>query len=166
MLTKTRQATATGGMPAMSGHGHSRRDGSRFAYTRKEKRQFAELLLNRLPSTLVTKGQENKASFYAPVKSTFKSGFWLGKDDTISTNIEAVNYRNESREIYFAIDYEYLPFPESKLKDYFDVGMGMMSSSGCGGLIFHPPKDKAITYKLDIWEVSENGYILNIHPHL
>jgi hypothetical protein len=85
---------------------------------------------------MITKGGEDKVSFYRALNSTLQTGFWLGKQDNISISIEAINYKNDPKDVYFAIDYEYLPFPEGKPKDFYDVTMGMMSSNGCGKLAF------------------------------
>jgi hypothetical protein len=133
----------SGGMSSignMGGHGHSSRDTSQIdpRYVRPQKRQFVPgmSLGSSIPATMITKGGEDKESFYRVLNSTLTTGFWLGKQDNISASIEAINYKNEAKEVYFAIDYEYLSFPDGKPKNFYDVSMGMMTSNGCGNLAF------------------------------
>ncbi|KAF2672011.1 hypothetical protein BT63DRAFT_185843 [Microthyrium microscopicum] len=152
----------------MSGHSHSRRSVSspNTQAMIHQKRQSGAANSFPVPATLITKGNEDKIAYYAAPNSTLKTGFWLGKGQHVATTIDAVNYRNETKDMYFTIDYEYTPFPQGKPKDHLDVAMSIMSSNGCGGLAFHPPKDKSVTYTSNQWDVAIDGYMLNILPHL
>ena len=85
---------------------------------------------SKIPATLIAKGHEEGAIFYSPPNNTIKSGFWMDKNDIISSNVEAINYKNEPQDVYLAIDYEYLQGME-RPTDYLEVGMGMITSSGC-----------------------------------
>jgi hypothetical protein len=80
---------------------------------------------------LISKGHENDPTMYAAPGASFKSGFWLGKNDAITANVEAINYKNESREVYLSIDTEYLQMGEKRPSDYLAVGQGMVTSGGC-----------------------------------
>jgi hypothetical protein len=122
----------------MSGHGHSSRDTKLDPQGKMQKRQIGlpDSSVKEMPSTMVTKGHEDLESFYASPNSTLKTGFWLGMDDNITASIEAINYKNETKDVYFAVDYEYLLFPEGKPQKYFDVTLGMLSSNGCGNIAF------------------------------
>jgi hypothetical protein len=80
---------------------------------------------------LISKGHENEATMYAAPGAPFKSGFWLGKNDAITANVEAINYKNEPREVYLSIDTEYIQMEEKHPAEYLAVGQGMITSGGC-----------------------------------
>jgi hypothetical protein len=80
---------------------------------------------------LISKGHENEPTMYAVPGAPFKSGFWLGKNDAITANVEAINYKNEPREVYLSIDTEYLQMEEKRPAEYLAVGQGMITSGGC-----------------------------------
>jgi hypothetical protein len=79
---------------------------------------------------LISKGHENQPTMYAAPGAPFKSGFWLGRTDAITANVEAINYKNEPREVYLSIDTEYVQM-EKRPTDYLAVGQGMITSGGC-----------------------------------
>jgi hypothetical protein len=80
---------------------------------------------------LISKGHENEPTMYAAPGATFKSGFWIGKNDAITANVEAINYKNEPQEVYISIDTEYLQMEEKRPSEYLAVGQGMITSGGC-----------------------------------
>jgi hypothetical protein len=80
---------------------------------------------------LISKGHENEPTMYAAPGAQFKSGFWIGKNDAITANVEAINYRNQQREVYLSIDTEYIQMGEKRPAEYLAVGQGMITSGGC-----------------------------------
>ena len=80
---------------------------------------------------LISKGHENEPTMYAVPGAQFKSGFWVGKNDAITANVEAINYKNEQREVYLSIDTEYIQMGEKRPAEYLAVGQGMITSGGC-----------------------------------
>jgi hypothetical protein len=145
---RAKGAKGAGGMSGMSGMGgmggHSK--------LRKRIPQFGSLgsLLggkagsgtsgNGLPSGLslfIGKGNEGDSSVFAPLNSTaLKSGFWIGKNDKMTATAEVVNYRDKPKDVYFAIDMEYLKFDGGRPADYLDVGFGALLIEQCGNLFF------------------------------
>jgi hypothetical protein len=79
---------------------------------------------------LISKGHANEATMYAVPGAPFQSGFWLGKNDAIMANVEAISYKDEQREVYLSIDTEYLQM-EKRPSEYLAVGQGMITSGGC-----------------------------------
>jgi hypothetical protein len=93
-----------------------------------------------LPSGLslfIGKGNEGDSSIFAPLNSTaVKSGFWIGKNDKMTATAEVVNYRDTPKDVYFAIDMEYLKFDGGRPAGYLDVGFGALLIEQCGNLFF------------------------------
>ncbi|QDS72135.1 hypothetical protein FKW77_004102 [Venturia effusa] len=152
------------GSPSKSsaGHSHGRRQIAR--------RQFGaagSFLFGSGVSVFVGKGNEVARSVFAAANSTVKSGFYMSGKDKIYMTAEFVNYEPADRDIYVLLDYEYIPSVDGKRPaDYMDVGMGAIAVDGCMVTALEPPKDKAISYKSPEWDVTHNGYLVNITPHL
>ncbi|KAE9970644.1 hypothetical protein EG328_006128 [Venturia inaequalis] len=118
-------------------------------------------------SVFVGKGNEAGRSVFASTNNTVKSGFYVSGKDKMYMTAELVNYEPEDRDIYVMIDYEYIPSTDGKRPaDYMDVGMGAIAVDGCLVTSLAPPSDKAIKYKSPDWDVTHNGYLVNIAPHL
>ena len=136
---------AAGGMAAMS-HGHSRRQ---------------------IGMSVFVGGGGSMGSgnpFSARPGSPVKSGYWIGKGGRMQLTSEIVNYDPVEKELYLTIDMEWTP---GKASDMLDVGMGALAADACADKekgILHPPKDKAVTYKGEEWDVTDNGYFMNFTP--
>jgi hypothetical protein len=108
---------------SMAGHSHSKRQTGPFAKLRPP---F---------SPLFVKGNEADAIIYAPGNSTsVKSGYWIGAHDPIVAIAEVINYQAE-QDVYFTVDFDYLPFENSngaRPKDYLEVAMGSVRAEKCG----------------------------------
>ena len=51
----------------------------------------------------------------------------------------------------------------------YDVGMGAITADACTDKeqsMKYPPKDKPITYKGEKWTIMDDGYLVNVLPHL
>jgi len=94
-----------------------------------------------------------------------KSGFALGATDKISMTAELINYDKFKKEVYLTLEYEYVPNMKDH-KDWYDVGMGAINVSPCGTMNLHPPPDKAAKYISPPWQVTGDGYLLDVKPHL
>jgi hypothetical protein len=88
-------------------------------------------------SLFIGKGNEGDSSIFAPLNSTaIKSGFWIGENDKMTATAEVVNYRDTPKDVYFAIDMEYLKFDGGRPAGYLDVGFGALPLDQCGNLFF------------------------------
>jgi hypothetical protein len=98
--------------------------------------------------------------------SNIKSGYWIGKGGVMQLTSELVNYDPVEKDIYLTLDIEWVPGKDPAM---LDVGMGALSADRCAdkekGLL-HPPKDKAITYKGEVWSIIDTGYFINFTPHI
>jgi hypothetical protein len=86
------------------------------------------------PVIILNKGQEKNAINFMPLdqrNQTLKSGFWIGKDDTIMTSVEIVNYKNTQQDVYLSLDLEYLNF-DTKPKNYFRTEFASLFGIPCG----------------------------------
>jgi hypothetical protein len=120
-------------------------------------------------SVFVGKGEEAAPAVFSAPNTNVKSGFYDAHGDKIYMTAEAVNYKNEDREVYVSLDYEFVKSPNNGKKPagYLDVGMGSLNIDGCmANLALAPPHDKPITYTSPEWKVTHNGYLVNISPHV
>jgi hypothetical protein len=87
-------------------------------------------------SMFIAKGNEGDSSIFAPLndKATMKSGYWMGKGDTVLGWAEAISYNDTPQEVYLTIDYEYLPMGGPRPKEYLDVSFGPIMVTECGEL--------------------------------
>jgi hypothetical protein len=84
------------------------------------------------PAIILNKGQEKNAiNFMAPDQQKLKSGFWIGKNDTIMTSVEIVNYKNTPQDVYLSLDLEYLSF-DTRPKNYFRTEFASLFGIPCG----------------------------------
>lgn len=149
-----------GGMGGMS-HGDpspkmSKQASSLMSGHSLSKRQFGGF------SMFIGQGNEGDVTLYAPINSTVvKSGVWIAKGDKVSATAELVNYNQDPKEVYFAIDAEYLKMDQEP-KDYLPTGTGAIQLMQCGNLALSPPKDKAITYASPENTVSSSGWIVSV----
>jgi hypothetical protein len=105
-------------------------------------------------------GNDNNAPLYfSTLDSKFPSGVQLESNNTISLQIELVNYNPEARQVYIAIDVEYLPGIQRR-----DVQSVLVNVS-CWKRM---PVDKSNEYKLKSQElvIREEGTLLNARGHL
>ncbi|KAE9967506.1 hypothetical protein EG328_008157 [Venturia inaequalis] len=111
-------------------------------------------------------GSGNPFSAPPAAGSPVKSGYWIGKGGRMQLTSEIVNYDPVDKDLYLTLDIEWAPGKEA---DMYDVGMGALSADACLEKekgILHPPKDKAIVYKGEEWDVIDNGYMMNFTPHI
>jgi hypothetical protein len=89
-------------------------------------------------SIFIAKGNEADSSIFAvPSSSTpsqLKSGYWVGKNDTMLGIAEVVSYKEVPQDVYLSIDYNYIPMNGSRPKEYLDVGFGVIMTEQCGDL--------------------------------
>jgi hypothetical protein len=154
-----------GGMSGKAGHGQT-----------KHKRQIPKgidpaSIAKFMPKSSVFIGQGDEGSpmtFVDPSKS-IKSGFYLGgggKDEAMVLLAEAINYNKISTEVYVKMEYEYIPNMSAAPKDYYDVGLAAINVSPCSDINLFPPGDKPMKYESPEWNVINDGYFLDIKPHL
>ena len=60
-----------------------------------------------------------------------KSGFFVRKNDRVTSSMEVINYDKVDKEIYLSLDYEFVP--GSMPTGYLDTGFGLINIDGCGG---------------------------------
>ncbi|TLD25685.1 hypothetical protein E2P81_ATG09342 [Venturia nashicola] len=153
--TPANGAPAAGGMAGMSHGGHSRRSAP------ISKRQFGMSVF------VGGGGSMGSGNPFSPKPgSNVKAGYWIGKGGKMYLTSEIVNYDPVEKDIYFTLDLEWVP---GKAADLLDVGLGALTADACADKdkgILHPPKDKAITYKGEEWNVIDNGYFINFTPHV
>jgi hypothetical protein len=133
-------------------------------------------------SLFIAKGNEGDSTTFGVVNSTsVKSGYWIGKDDKLTSTAEVVNYKSVPQDVYLTIDIEYVNVNGPRPANYLDVTFGsiQVESCGSGGSSFYlcmgsieiyvmeltdavPPKDRAITYKSPDWTVGKPGYIVGL----
>jgi hypothetical protein len=92
-------------------------------------------------SVFVAKGGDDGKSIFTAVNSTVKSGFYIGKQDSILFTAELVNYDPIPKEVYFSLDYEYIP---GRPQGLLDVGMGTLDVTGCGSFTLSKLKRSVI----------------------
>lgn len=111
-------AGASGGAASGTTGGHSH-----------HKRQFPSI------SALVGNGEDASALVFASTDPAVKSGFYAGKDDRYILTVEAINYDDYLKDVWFSLDIEYIEGPRPA--GYLDVGGGAINIDGCeGGLAF------------------------------
>ena len=142
------------GMSGMSGRGHTSR-----------KRQIPNMPKF---SMFIGQGDEGSAMTFLDTTKSINSGFYLGtsKAESMILLAEAINYNKAPSEVYVKMEYEYIPNLPSAPKDSYDVSLGAINVSPCSDINLFPPNDKAIKYESPEWNVVNNGYIMDIKPHL
>lgn len=102
---------------------------------------------------------QNAPLYFSTLDSKFPSGVQLESNNTISLQIELVNYNTESREVYIVLDVEYLPGIQRK-----DVQSVLVNVSCWKPM----PVDKTKEYRLKSQElvIQEDGTLLNARGHL
>ena len=119
-----------------------------------------------IPVTTVFGGAtEDSVVKYTSNDGRFKSGFYIGKNDKIQSQIDVVNYLDKERTVYTVSEVEYLPGkPDGYVhtQHYIlplgmcDAGAGMMATN------IHAPKGQArftLEGKNDI-VVGKDGWIV------
>jgi hypothetical protein len=98
--------------------------------------------------------------------SNVKSGYWIGPRSEMQLTSEIINYDPVEKDLYLTLDVEWSP---GRDPDMLDVGMGAINADACNAKergFLHPPQDKAIVYKGDVFEVTSDGYLINFTPHI
>jgi hypothetical protein len=110
-------------------------------------------------------GSAGSGAAFSGKNSEVKTGVFIGDTDKFAVSSEIVNYDAKDKEVYFSLDYEYIP---GKAQGLMNVGMGALSVDDCSSPsgALQPPKGKAITYKGSEWTMIEDGYFVSFTPHL
>jgi hypothetical protein len=114
-------------------------------------------------SVFVGKGDEGGSMMFATKDKQVQSGFYIQSKDAILAQAEVVNYDDYDKEIYLNLDYEYT---SGRPAGTLDVGMGAIDVSGCFKLPITPLTDRAQNFTSPPFTVTDDGYLINITPHL
>jgi hypothetical protein len=128
---------AQGSKPSSMGHGsHSKRSPQRGGGLGSLLSGGLGAMIPGLFDIFIAKGNEGDSSVFAApnTSSPIKSGYWIGKNDTILGLAEPVNYKAVPQEVYLTVDYHYIPMKGPKPADYLDVGFGVIMTEECGEL--------------------------------
>jgi hypothetical protein len=108
------------------------------------------------------KGHEANAVDWATrnSESSTKGGLWIGKSEALFNSVEIVNYKEQSQDVYFTIDAEYLQL-DSKPTNHSDVGFAATIVFDCAEAVMEPPKDKPETYSTLEYNVNKEMDIFN-----
>jgi len=118
------------------------------------------------PVIILNKGQEKNAINFMPLdQQKLKSGFWIGKNDTIMTSVEIVNYKSTAQDVYLTLDLEYLSF-DTRPKNYFRTEFASLFGTPCGPINMCLPSDRLVTHESARFKVQKNLYLVNLNPHL
>jgi hypothetical protein len=141
MLGKT--PAAKGSKPSSMGHGsmgqgsHSKRSPQFGSGTSAPPGEWG-VGLPGIFSIFIAKGNEADSSIFAAPNTSgsplMKSGYWLGKNDTVLGIAEVVNYKAIPQDVYLTVDYNYIPIDGPRPRDYLDVGFGVIMTDECGDL--------------------------------
>lgn len=104
---------------------------------------------------------------YAVKNGSFKSGFYLGKDDKISIMVDMVNYKNVERTLYSVSEIEYLPGKVQGLLPAEQTTIDIGTCGGQRGNNIHVPKGqtkfsiagKEISIAQDGWFVNSRKFV-------
>jgi hypothetical protein len=55
----------------------------------------------------------------------------VGKYNSINIMAEVINYQSVVKDVYLALDYEYIPNVKELAKDFHDVGIGALTVQPC-----------------------------------
>jgi hypothetical protein len=83
------------------------------------------------PVIILNKGQEKNAiNFMSLDQDQQTSGFWIGKNDTIMTSVEIVNYKQTTQDVYLTLDLEYLNF-DTRPNTYHKTEFASLVGTSC-----------------------------------
>jgi hypothetical protein len=113
-------------------------------------------------------GSEDIDAHWSSDSKLIKAGYYLDKNDTITINLDVVNYYNRERTIYTVSEMEYFPgmtkgFLNTQ-SDVLPVGMCDGIDSYLAATKIHAPKDQkkfTLSGKNDI-VIHKEGYITSI----
>jgi hypothetical protein len=93
-------------------------------------------------SVLTGSSEDKGGAFYTSMDGKFNSGYYVGKNDKVIMNSDMVNYSNQTKELYWLVDIQYI---EGKVPDHLEVVNQLWSVGTCDGQIgfIKPPKDKS-----------------------
>jgi hypothetical protein len=99
---------------------------------------------------------------FAVKDGSFKSGFYLGKNDKISIVVDVVNYRNNERTVYSVSEIEYIP---GKIEDLLPAELATINIGTCGdqiGTSIYAPKGQT-KFSISGKEITmaQDGYLVN-----
>lgn len=81
-------------------------------------------------SLFLIQGEDSATINFASNSSQFESGFYRSRGNQIIMTAELVNYKNSENEVYFTLDYEYIPM-KSKPAEFYNVTVGRFNMNGC-----------------------------------
>jgi len=111
-------------------------------------------------------GDEGSATTFQMPAGKIKSGYYLAPKESMTLMAEVINYNKQPRDLYVSLEYEYIPNLTPRPKEYYDMGIGAINVSPCGGMNLYPSADKPVKYTSPPWDVVESGYLVNMKPHL
>jgi len=104
---------------------------------------------------------------YTTNDGTFNSGFYVGKDDAITMNLDIVNYKNETRLIYSITEIEYLPGKIPGFMQATNSAIDLGMCSGASGMFVHAPKGQSkFSFASKDLTIGRAGYLLNSRGHM
>jgi hypothetical protein len=90
----------------------------------------ASILSRLMPkvSLFIGNGADGGEQLYTAPDRSVESGFYVSAKDKMTAMAEVINYDKYPKEVYFQLDYEYLP---GRPKDLHEVGWSVVDVSGC-----------------------------------
>jgi hypothetical protein len=111
----------------------------------------------------IVSGNDEAANYYTTPDGKFKSGYSIGKWNTMTLQAELVNYLQTPQEVYIVTEYEYIPRDPT----YNDASVSLFSVTGCGFPDYHAPKDQ-LQYNATSAAVKSpmDGHIINASKYI
>jgi len=118
------------------------------------------------PVIILNKGQEKNAiNFMSLDQDQQTSGFWIGKNDTIMTSVEIVNYKQTTQDVYLTLDLEYLNF-DTRPNNYHKTEFASLVGTSCNSFSMLPQSDRMVTYETPQYSVQKNLSLVDLNAHL
>lgn len=81
-------------------------------------------------------GDDGLTQSYHSEDASLKTGFYIGKSESLFHTSEFINYRKEPQTVYMTAEVEFIP---GRPSDYLDAMMGAASATGCLGVGYSIP---------------------------
>jgi hypothetical protein len=82
-------------------------------------------------SFFFAQGEDGTSTKFAVKGAKFNSGFYMGTNNKLNIMAEVINYQNVTKDVFLAMDYEYIPNVTVRAKDFHDVGIGAITVEPC-----------------------------------
>jgi hypothetical protein len=104
---------------------------------------------------------------YAVANATFQSGFYIGKDDIVSIQVDMVNYKNVPRTLYSVSEIEFVPGKAAGLLPAEQLTLDIGTCGGAkGSSVFVPKGQTKFSLKGQEITVAKDGYFVHMRGHL